>query len=128
MFPQERSGNVVRSFLINTSSDNVTPEFLERLIEEVLKVPARVWKQTFAALLDYDDVARLPRITAPTLIVWGEVDPLVGRDMQDQLIRRIPEAELVVYSGAAHTPRWDDPTRFSRDVATFVTDLLHKPG
>ena len=114
--------------MINTSSDNVTPELLERLIEEVLKVPARVWKQTFAALLDYDDVARLPRITAPTLIVWGEVDPLVGRDMQDPLIRRIPEAELVVYSGAAHTPRWDDPTRFSRDVATFVTDLLHKPG
>ena len=27
----------------------------------------------------------------------------------------------MVYSGVGHTPRWDDPARFSRDVAAFVT-------
>jgi pimeloyl-ACP methyl ester carboxylesterase len=118
------SEDVVRPFVIDTSSDNVMPEFLDQLIEEVLKVPARVWKQTFAALLDYDDVARLPRVGASTLLIWGELDALVSRGMQDQLVRQIPTVNLVVYSGVGHTPRWDDPTRFSSDVAAFVTELL----
>jgi non-heme chloroperoxidase len=121
------SADVVRSFVIDTSSDDVTPELLDQLIKEVLKVPARVWKQTFAALLDYDDIAGLPRINAPTLLVWGEVDAVVSRDMQDQLVRRIPAAKLVVYSGVGHTPRWDDPSRFSSDVAAFVAELLRTP-
>jgi pimeloyl-ACP methyl ester carboxylesterase len=118
---------VVRSFVVNTSSDDLTPELLDQLIDEVLKVPARVWKQTFAALLEYDDIASLPRIDAPTLLVWGEVDALVSRDMQEQMVRRIPAAKLVVYSGVGHTPRWDDPSRFSSDVAAFVTEQLHTP-
>ena len=108
--------------MIDTSSDDVLPELLDQLIEEVLKVPARVWKQTFAALLDYDDIARLPRVAAPTLLVWGDIDALVSRAMQDQLLTHIPTARLVVYSGVGHTPRWDDPPRFSSDVAAFVTE------
>lgn len=121
------SADVVRSYVINTSSDDVPPELLGQLIEEVLKVPARVWKQTFAALLDYDDIADLPRINAPTLLVWGEIDALVSRDMQDQMVRQIPAVKLVAYSGVGHTPRWDDPSRFSSDVAAFVTELLRTP-
>jgi pimeloyl-ACP methyl ester carboxylesterase len=121
------SPDVARSFVVDTSSDDVTPEFLDELVEEVLKVPARVWKQMFGALLDYDDVEGLPRIDAPTLLVWGDIDSLISRDMQDQLARRIPVAELVVYGGAGHTPRWDDPSRFSRDVSAFVAELL-TPG
>jgi pimeloyl-ACP methyl ester carboxylesterase len=119
--------DVVRSLVINTSSDDLTPELLDQLIEEVLKVPARVWKQTFAALLDYDDIADLPRISAPTQLVWGENDSLISREMQDQMVRRIPAAKLVVYSGVGHTPRWENPSRFSRDVAAFVTELLRTP-
>ena len=121
------SADVVRSFVINTSSDDVLPELLDQSIEEVLKVPARVWKQTFAALLDYDDIARLPRVAAPTLLVWGDIDALVSRAMQDQLVRHIPTVRLFVYSGVGHTPRWDDPSRFSSDVAAFVTEQLRTP-
>jgi non-heme chloroperoxidase len=121
------SADVVRSFVIDTSSNDVVPELLHQLIEEVLKVPARVWKQTFAALLDYDDIACLPRVLAPTLLVWGDIDGLVSRAMQDQLVRHIPTVRLFVYPGVGHTPRWDDPSRYSSDVAAFVTEQLRMP-
>ena len=121
------STDVIRSFVSRTSSDNVAPELLDQLIDEVLKVPARVWKQTFASVLEYDDIADLPRIDAPTLLVWGEDDALVSREMQDQLVSCIPSAKLVVYSGVGHTPRWDDPSRFSNDVADFVIETLRTP-
>ncbi len=118
------SPDLVRSFVIDTSSDGVTPELLDRLIDEVLKVPARVWTETFAALVDYDDIVSLSLIDAPALLIWGECGAVVSRDMQDQLVSDMPTVRLVVYAGTGHTPRWEDPSRFSRDVANFAAQLL----
>jgi pimeloyl-ACP methyl ester carboxylesterase len=59
----------------------------------------------------------------PTLLVWGDADPLVSRDEQDLLARNIRNSELLVYPGVGHTPRWEDPVRFSSDLAGFVHRL-----
>jgi pimeloyl-ACP methyl ester carboxylesterase len=96
------------------------------LVEDILAVPARVWKQTFAGLLEYDDRNELPLIDAPTLLVWGDADALVSQAMQDQLASTIPDAEPLVYPGVGHTPRWDDPVRFSNDLLTFVRRVGHR--
>src|SRR5437899_2257827 len=68
-----------------------------------------LWKATFAGLLAYDDQTELPLIETPTLLVWGDADAIVPRAMQDQLACSIPHADLLVYPGVGHTPRWDDP-------------------
>ena len=112
----------VRSFVVDTSSARIRPDLLELLVVEVLKVPARVWQATFAGLLQYDDTSELGRIEALTRLVWGDADPLVSREMQDELVRSLPHAELLVYEGAGHTPRWHDPARFSRDLVTFSVE------
>jgi non-heme chloroperoxidase len=109
-----------RSFVADASSAELPPELLDQLAGEILKVPARVWKEMFAGLLAYDDMDEVGRITAPTLLIWGDADDLVGRDMQDMLTERIRGAELLVYPGVGHTPRWEDPSRFAGDVAAFV--------
>lgn len=114
------SVDFARSFVLDTSSDHVAPQLLEQLVDELLKVPARVWRAMFTDLLHYDDLADLKRITAPTLLIWGDNDPLVSRDMQDQLVGHIPGAGLLVYPGIGHTPRWEDPSRFSNDLTAFA--------
>ena len=114
------SPDFARSFVAETSSEHLTPTLVDLLVDELLKVPARVWKETFAGLIQYDDIARLPLIEAPTLLVWGDDDTVVSRDMQDHLVRLIPDSELVAYPGVGHTPRWDDPVRFTRDLVTFA--------
>ena len=113
-----------RSLLVDTSSDELDANMLDTLVAELLKVPAHVWREMFAALLQYDDMTELARINAPTRLVWGDADALVSRDMQDQLARLIPAAELLVYPGVGHTPRWDDPSRFASDAAAFAERLL----
>lgn len=112
-----------RSFVVDTSSEEIGPEVVDRLAAELLKVPARVWQESFAALLNYDDVGELGRITAPTMLIWGDGDGLVGRQMQDQLTELIAGAELLVYSGIGHTPRWEDGPRFAADIAAFIERL-----
>jgi non-heme chloroperoxidase len=110
-----------RSFLVDTSSGDAAPEILDQLVGELLTVPARVWREAFAGLLWYDDLAELGRITAPVLLIWGDADSLVGRGMQDELLGRVAGATLVTYPGVGHTPRWEDPARFASDVAAFVS-------
>jgi non-heme chloroperoxidase len=114
-----------RSFVIDTSSEEVGPEAVDRLAGELLKVPARVWQESFSAMLSYDDLGELERISAPTMLIWGDGDGLVGRQMQDQLTELIAGAELLVYSGIGHTPRWEDGPRFASDVAAFIERLGH---
>jgi len=114
------SPDFARSFVVNRSSENVAPDLADLLVEEILAVPARVWKQTFAGLLAYDDQTELPLIETPTLLVWGDADTLVSLAMQDQLAGSIPDADVLVYPGVGHTPRWDDPARFSNDLMTFA--------
>lgn len=109
-----------RSFVAGTSSDVLAPELLDRLVGDVIKVPARVWKEMFAELLGYDDLGELAKISAPTLLVWGDADRLIDLPMQESLAHRIKGAQLVVYKGVGHTPRWEEPERFARDLARFV--------
>jgi pimeloyl-ACP methyl ester carboxylesterase len=113
-----------RSFLTETSSDKLAPDLVEQLTGEVLKVPAHVWKEIFGGLLAYDDVAELGRLTAPTLLVWGDGDGLVRREVQETLAQLIRSADLLVYHGIGHTPRWEDPARFARDVTSFIERSL----
>jgi pimeloyl-ACP methyl ester carboxylesterase len=103
-----------------TSSDRLASDLVDLLTGELLKVPARVWKEMFGGLLAYDDVAELGCLRVPTLLVWGDGDGLVGREAQEMLVERIHSADLLVYHRTGHTPRWEDPTRFARDVTNFI--------
>ena len=120
------SPDFARGVIRDTSSEDVPPEVVDELAGELLKVPARVWREVFADLLEYDDMDELGRIDAPALLLWGTADALVTRAMQDQLVKSIPGAELITYDGMGHTPRWDDPARFSADIAAFV-ERLQRP-
>jgi len=117
----------VRSFVVDTSSAHVAPEVVDLLADEVLKVPARVWRETFSGLLRDDDRGELPLVRAPTLLVWGDADEVIGRQAQEELLRGLANATLVVYAGAGHTPRWEDPRRFAADIATFAERLRRRP-
>lgn len=109
-----------RSFVTDTASEQLAPELVDQLASELVKVPAHVWKEMFAALMAYDDLVEIERISAPTLLVWGDADGLVDRAMQTMLAEHIRGAELLVYPGIGHTPRWEDPTRFAGDIAAFI--------
>lgn len=111
---------LARSVVTDTSSEQLPPALVDRLVTEIQKVPARVWREMFVALLTYDDRGELGRIRAPALLIWGDGDGLVTRQMQDQLVSRIPGAQLLVYPGIGHTPRWEVAARFASDVAAFV--------
>jgi non-heme chloroperoxidase len=110
----------VRRFQAGAVHVPLPDEFLEGLVAESLKLPARVWKRALDALVAFDDAADLGRITAPTLLIWGDHDAVVSREEQQRLKDAIPDARLEVYPETGHSPHWERPERVAADLATFT--------
>jgi pimeloyl-ACP methyl ester carboxylesterase len=88
-------------------SPGYPPDHL-RLRERLRATVARAWRpagtvrQLAAVVADGDRSALLPRISAPTLVIHGEADPLVPVAAGRDLARRIAGAESDFIAGMGH--------------------------
>ncbi|MEO8381202.1 MAG: alpha/beta fold hydrolase [Acidobacteriota bacterium] len=64
----------------------------------------------------------------PTLLVWGENDPLVPLLYGEAMLREIEGARLVVLPDAAHVPMWDTPEAFNRVALSFFDEVEAMPS
>ena len=115
----------VREFQESTIYRPVPEQFLDTVVSESLKLPARVWRDYMEGAvlsIDQDYVVRLREINVPTLILWGEQDALFPRDEQERLAAAIPNAILKVYPESGHVVHWEWPERFVRDLEAFMKD------
>jgi pimeloyl-ACP methyl ester carboxylesterase len=115
--PLERA--FVEDFVRATSPESVPEDFVEVLIDESLKAPALVWKETLRGLVEAELPVALDRIKAPTLLISGDQDAFVSDD-QEFLLRCIPGARLLVYEGVGHTVHLADPDRVVADLVAFI--------
>lgn len=66
---------------------------------------------------------RLHEITAPTLVLVGELDLPEFLDMSDALAQRIPRARKVVLRGTGHVSNMEAPIAFNTAVLDFLGDV-----
>jgi non-heme chloroperoxidase len=110
----------VRDFQASTFFRPIPPSFLDTAVSESLRVPATIWKQTLDALVVDDHSAELPRITADTLVFWGDQDVFFSAEDQARLLAAIPAAKLLVYADTGHGLHVEQPARFVRDLERFL--------
>jgi pimeloyl-ACP methyl ester carboxylesterase len=72
------------------------------------------------AALGHDVAQQLDRIQAPTLVIHGDVDPLVPPGNGDYLAQHIKGAQHIVYHNVGHVPIIECPEQFNRDVLAFL--------
>jgi pimeloyl-ACP methyl ester carboxylesterase len=111
-----------REFQESTLARPVPPEFLDTVVGESLKLPARVWKAALAPYVDpsFDFTDAVRSIRVPTLIIWGDRDAFTRRAEQDELAASIAGSRLAIYEGGGHSPHWEEPERFARDLVEFL--------
>jgi pimeloyl-ACP methyl ester carboxylesterase len=56
----------------------------------------------------------------PTLLIWGERDPIIPPDHGHRAQGLMPHSRLEVFPGAGHFPFNDDPQRFARVLDEFI--------
>ncbi len=111
-------------FQQSTFAKPIPPEFFEMVVNESLKVPARVWKAALEGVTITDNSDELGKIKAPTLIIWGELDAYFPRSEQEKLVDKIADSELVIYTEVGHTPHWEQPEKVAADIVDFIENSI----
>jgi pimeloyl-ACP methyl ester carboxylesterase len=97
-----------------------TPSFFPMFVYDTLRMgPATLWRAS-REILAADVSEELPGISTPTLLVWGEQDPLVPPTAGKLLRSQMPSSRLVVLEGTSHVPMFDRPEKFNETLLSFL--------
>jgi pimeloyl-ACP methyl ester carboxylesterase len=114
---------LARAFQESTIATPIAPAALDLFVAESLRVPARVWRETFREFLTTDFSAELPRIASPTLMIAGGRDTVSRRHERDVLAAAIRGARVIDYPELGHALHWEAPARVGADVSDFLARL-----
>lgn len=70
-----------------------------------------------------DDLrARAKEVTVPTLLIWGDADPVFPLEIARRLEQRLPAGRLHVIKNAKHAPNLEHKAEFNRVLRGFLLD------
>jgi pimeloyl-ACP methyl ester carboxylesterase len=94
-------------------------EFVPLLEQMAASVRPATLAQQLAIMAAADQRDVLPEITAPTLLIWGELDARSPLDVARRFRGAIPHSELVVIPAAGHMSNLEQPRAFNDAIREF---------
>ena len=103
----------------------VNPDFIRRQRQDAAAIPLKVWlavlDEALPSATAYVDLqSTLPRLKAPTLLIWGSKDPIMEEPLRKTLRDALPGAQVKVFEGLGHNPFWEDPAAVTGVINTFL--------
>jgi pimeloyl-ACP methyl ester carboxylesterase len=108
-----------RAFQMSTVYSALPEGFIERVISDSARLPARVWKDVLRGLVDYQSSET--DIQAPTLVIGGLCDSVFTRGEQESVAASVRGATLRLLPEVGHSPHWEQPVQFALEVLGFLT-------
>jgi pimeloyl-ACP methyl ester carboxylesterase len=96
------------------------PELLWEFAHGARGAPA--FLPALGALLGYDFLDRLDRVTIPTAIVWGRDDRVIPSADAVEFDRHLSDSRLVVLDRCGHVPMAERPARVNRLLGGFLAE------
>ena len=94
-------------------------EFAPLLEQISADVRPESMRKQLAIMADTDQRDLLPRIAAPTLLIWGELDARSPLTVARQFEKAIPDTRLVLLPGCGHVSHLERPEQFNEAVRSF---------
>jgi pimeloyl-ACP methyl ester carboxylesterase len=103
-------------------STSINPEFfVSRQRRDAAAIPARIWRAIMdQSLIGVDLRFMLPRVRAPTLLIWGARDTLVDAAAKNALHTGIAGSELKIFDSLGHDLFWEDPQAVADVMIQFL--------
>jgi pimeloyl-ACP methyl ester carboxylesterase len=98
------------------------PEVVKTYRERVAATPAAGYVACCAAIRELDYTRDLGRIHSRTMVIAGDKDAGTPPSMSEEIVRRIPGAQLAVIPGAAHLSAVDSAGEFNALVRAFLAE------
>lgn len=96
------------------------------LLRDYLDCGLRRTLQLFRCSLADPIERKLRHIEVPAVVVRGSRDPIVSQRWAEEAAELLPQGQLVVLAGAAHTINFGAPLELARVVRSVVRDLEAK--
>ena len=126
---------ITKASLQNSLLNNplVTDDFVTRWVDVQLAPGHRrilMWtpsgEDTSGAAFKFTkaDPVQLSTIGVPTLVLWGEKDPLIEPASARKFGAAIPGATVIIYPNVGHMPQLENPDQSAADVGAFLKRAL----
>lgn len=120
--PSERA--MLEAFLLwiytpRAHADGMVARFIDEMIAFPHKQSAEAFQRQLDAFRSHDSLERLPAITAPTLVLAGELDRAAPPHLGRVVAELIPGARFELLPGEAHQPFQEVPERYNAIVDAF---------
>ncbi len=113
----------VDSFLDTLFDDTVPRSLIEETREIMLDTRPVGMLAMLNAFADADLRDVLPRVTVPTLLIYGDSDRRSSETVAESLAAAIPASRLVFVPGVGHDVHVEAPEQFEREVRAFLEPL-----
>ena len=88
----------------------------EQIRQTILATTPAGFEGCVAAMSDFDFTAQLAQVRVPTLVLYGEADPMTKPEENRKLAELIPGARAQAIAGARHFPNVEQPEAFNREL------------
>jgi len=108
--------------MMSGSSKNIDPKIVESFVKRMQLPNAKMaFMSTLLGLKNSQILTeKLSSITVPTMVVWGELDPVIPVKYADSIVSTIKDCRFYRMDGCGHTPYVDDPETFVKIVMEFL--------
>lgn len=103
-------------------TEKIVRPFANSLASEDYKNASGIMKEILKKVIDEDLQAEMPKIKAPTLLIWGEKD--TATPLSDALImeKLIPDAGVVIFPNCTHYSFLENPNYYFTVVDNFLSN------
>lgn len=101
---------------------------LTDFIDEMFTQHVEEKKELLVAIAKDRKLSDLPKITQPTLIVWGDQDKIFPLELGHRLKRHLGEnAQMIVIKNAGHAFLYEKPKDFHKPLKAFLLGSTKSP-
>jgi pimeloyl-ACP methyl ester carboxylesterase len=113
----------IRGFQESSVHVPVPAAFMDAVVAESARLDAATWRGVMAGMLATPAASGLGALGIPTWLAWGDHDTLAPRSEREALARLVGRHERTDYADTGHTPQWERPEMFARDLEGFVENV-----
>ncbi len=121
LYPDPSSAKTAFSAMTGTNKD-VSQNIIDGFVQRMLMPNAKyAFMSTILGLKNAPEIStKLEILEIPTLVVWGELDPVIPITYAKYFVQRIRDCRFYQMEGCGHTPYVEDPSEFSKLVLDFL--------
>lgn len=113
---------IIQAFFAEPRSE----ERLAEIYARTMLTPTSVATAMLNDMVPRDFRERLPTITVPTLLCYGEHSAVFPGPLGEWMHEQIPDSELVTFAESGHSPFWEEPEKFNEKVTEFVASVADR--